>query len=540
MIKDLLNEAVPRAVGAVVGSVQNKIDEFANRAVSQTTEAWGSFKKLLADGKDNTVTSANTAFRKFEIENGYGPSEAEVDEMIREMSPLGEGTALDAYSNEAQLERQLEGQFTAAQVKSLIGQNTAEDQSHKVKLVEKGVDQVVFDIMPEVTENRNVEYEAVAPPQSPSAFQKYKGTTSTQWTVQATLTCRNTDEATENLRKLNVLRGWTMPFFGENTRVAYPDKLGAPPPVLEFSGWRNQMVGPVQVVITSLSWNFPQDVDYIPAKGFTRAAGNELDYTGELIHRYSYTGELIPFPAVIKLQITLVESFSTEQLNSFDLAEFRAGRFDKAFVQTVSSQSTQESTRVQLNAPGVAAEEAQTVVVNSNGSVSSEVTTQVEETEKQAVVSEVAEANVSQNESLPAETTIQRVGNTSPAAPGPTAPPPGSTEDGALRQKRSQLTKDIALAEQNAVTSQQAADRYTAKANQETNSALEFEAAAAAEQDAEKSAALSSSAQKAREQTEIASKRAQLLKKQTESSKQQAQQFRDELSALPAPTNTFG
>ena len=47
-----------------------------------------------------------------------------------------------------------------------------------VKLVEEGVVQVVFRVMPEIVESRTVQYDAIAPAQ-PGAFQKFKGTDST-------------------------------------------------------------------------------------------------------------------------------------------------------------------------------------------------------------------------------------------------------------------------------------------------------------------------------------------------------------------------
>jgi uncharacterized membrane protein YgcG len=167
--------------------------------------------------------------------------------------------------------------------------------------------------MPEVFESRTIEYEAVAPPQAPTAFQKYKGTSSVQWTVNATLTCRTTPEATENLNIMNRLRGWSMPYFGVNTAAKYPGLVGAPPPVLMLSGFRHQMIGPVPVVMTSLNWTFPQDVDYIPARSVEGV-------------------DNIPFPTVMKVTIQLVESFSTDQFNGFDLAEFFTGRMDRAWL----------------------------------------------------------------------------------------------------------------------------------------------------------------------------------------------------------------
>ena len=75
-------------------------------------------------------------------------------------------------------------------------------------------------------------------------------------------------------------------------------------------------MGPVPVVITSLNWNWPRDVDYIPAA--------------------SDDGQLIPFPVVIQVAIQCVESLSTQEFNNFNLADYRAGNFSTAFSKTPS------------------------------------------------------------------------------------------------------------------------------------------------------------------------------------------------------------
>jgi hypothetical protein len=187
-----------------------------------------------------------------------------------------------------------------------------EDRSHLFTLTEidqYGEDLYVLEflVLPEVTESRSVGYEPVQPAQFPGAFQKYKGTESVQWVVNAILISRTTAEATVNLRNMNMLRGWTMPFFGENTATMFPGKLGAPPPVLRFKGLRESMIGEVPVVITSLNWSWPRDVDYIPAVSPDGVASN------------------VPFPTVISIAIYLVESFSTTEFNQFDLDSYRMG-----------------------------------------------------------------------------------------------------------------------------------------------------------------------------------------------------------------------
>jgi hypothetical protein len=209
--------------------------------------------------------------------------------------------------------------YSASQINQLSGSNGAKS-AHQVFLTERGFEEntIIFEVMPEITENRNVDYEAIAPAQFPGAFQKYKGTQSTTWNVNVKFTARNTEEATRRYLQMSMLRGWTMPFFGQNTSQDFQKKLGAPPPVLKFGGWRG-LVGVVPVVMTSMNWQWPSDVDYIP----TSILGED--------------GQAIPFPTVMNIQITLVESFSSQEFNNFSLADFRQGQMTTAYSKKVSS-----------------------------------------------------------------------------------------------------------------------------------------------------------------------------------------------------------
>jgi hypothetical protein len=96
-----------------------------------------------------------------------------------------------------------------------------------------------------------------------------------------------------------------MPFFGDKQKSQFQGKLGAPPPVLTFSGWRG-LVGEVPVILSQLSWSWPKDCDWIP--------------TGIM-----HNGEEVPFPTVMIVSVNLIESFSPEQMNAFDLVSFRNG-----------------------------------------------------------------------------------------------------------------------------------------------------------------------------------------------------------------------
>lgn len=345
-IKSLLNSAeLPMVAGNVLSDVKTRANEVASK-VASTFSGAGSFKRLSDAAPSFDETSAQQAIQRAQLvaEDPTGMVMSSIDEEILSMSNSPwQGNAVDQLlADELQSSATQEDNVSASAINAAKAQ-AENDVEHMVRLVEPGIDEVTFRVMPEVVESRTVEYEAVAPPQFPSAFQKYKGTSSTQWSVNATLTCRTTAEATENLRILNVLRGWTVPFFGVKTGEQWPQKLGAPPPVLTFSGWRAQMVGPVQVVITSLNWNFPQDVDYIPA--------NEFMSDGQ------FTGRLIPFPTVIKIAIQLVESFSTDQMNGFSLADFRVGQFADAFAPLPRSNQPNEVAAVTSDAAQIAAQQ---------------------------------------------------------------------------------------------------------------------------------------------------------------------------------------
>lgn len=207
-----------------------------------------------------------------------------------------------------------EAKYSARVLKVEIGPDDSADRSHLVSLesiIDKKI--VEFLVMPEIVENRTVGYEPVAPTQFLGAFQKYKGTESTQWSINATFISRTSEEATKNLKNLNILRGWTMPFFGKNTASAYPDRIGAPPPVLMLKGLRKAIIGPMPVVITSLSWNWPKDVDYIPATSPDGSMNN------------------VPFPTIMQIAIQCVESLSTAEFNRFNLDDFIKGNMIDSF-----------------------------------------------------------------------------------------------------------------------------------------------------------------------------------------------------------------
>ena len=203
---------------------------------------------------------------------------------------------------------------------------------------------VVFDVTPDFIETRNVNYNTIEPIHAPGQIYTYKNTASRNFNVSnARMISRTQHEADKNLRRLQMLRGWTMPRFGIKSSTLDNDQatnrqtdaqlkqqldatqgrrddsieffgvevLGAPPQVLLLSAYSDnrsssgnriaQHIDRVPVVIQQLNIPYPSDVDYIP------------------------TTSGVPMPIIMTVDITLVETHSPAEYERFSLDDFSRG-----------------------------------------------------------------------------------------------------------------------------------------------------------------------------------------------------------------------
>lgn len=219
------------------------------------------------------------------------------------------------------------------------------------------IKQAAFDVTPNLNENRTVEYTAVQPVHMPGGIQVYKFTGSRVFELTTHLISRSPADALKNMQMLQLLRSWTMPFFGiasakfgssnnDSTAqklpatnfVPYQDAnetfnnqasaiqgggtngdvnlLGAPPEVLYLYGYStsqndgrqtgNVNINRIPVVLTSLGITYPEDVDYIPVSS-------------------SVDGKTEPFPVKMDVAISLTETHSPVEYERFDLMSFKKG-----------------------------------------------------------------------------------------------------------------------------------------------------------------------------------------------------------------------
>lgn len=184
---------------------------------------------------------------------------------------------------------------------------TTEDNPFKIRLVgSKTGYRVVFRVVPDFIENRNVNYKSLDPVHMPGNIQTFQSSSSRTFNISnIKIVSRTIAEATSNLQLLNTMRGWTMPHFGKDVSGGSETAFGAPPEVLYLSAFSDANsrghIYKVPVIINQLSIPYPADVDYIATS----------------------TGE--PFPTIMTVDMNLTETHSPTAYSNFDLAAYRKG-----------------------------------------------------------------------------------------------------------------------------------------------------------------------------------------------------------------------
>ena len=215
---------------------------------------------------------------------------------------------------------------------------------------------IAFDVTPEITETRNVNYKTLEPVHMPGGIHVYGNTSSRVFNINnIRLVSRTREEASKNLYRLNILRGWAMPYFGVNNTSL----VGAPPDVLSLSAYSTgprgsandpavsgsiderradnvaklTKTGPgvqdttnllkrtrptnlnnIPVVMQQISIPYPSDTDYISTM--------EKTFGGTTIK------EGVPFPTIMTVDVVLLETHSPLEFTTFNLTDYRQGLLD--------------------------------------------------------------------------------------------------------------------------------------------------------------------------------------------------------------------
>lgn len=212
------------------------------------------------------------------------------------------------------------------------------ENNYSVRLVsvasyikEMGRERVVFDVTPSFSESRTVTYTPVSPVHMPGEIQVFRNTKSRTFSIGAILVSRTISEAEKNMRYLQMLRGWQLPYFGNSSGLTEVNQnsdlkgmLGAPPDVLYLWAFSNTKIpdraslldttsgqnyslvnlNKIPVVLSSLNIVYPQGVTYIPTRE---------DGSGD------------PFPVKMEVNIELLETHSPMEYEQFSLQQYKNG-----------------------------------------------------------------------------------------------------------------------------------------------------------------------------------------------------------------------
>jgi len=183
----------------------------------------------------------------------------------------------------------------------------------KVKLVStspNNKDSVVFHITPTISESRIINYKSLSPVHMPGSVVVYTGTNNRTFDISdIKIASRTRTETSRNIEKLNLLRSWALPHFGSTGSSTGNDSLlGNPPEVLLLTAYsslnKRGNIYKIPVVLTRLSIQYPNDVDYVDSmKG-------------------------VPFPALTSIDLGLTETHSPDEFSKFDLSMFKTGTLD--------------------------------------------------------------------------------------------------------------------------------------------------------------------------------------------------------------------
>lgn len=220
--------------------------------------------------------------------------------------------------------------------------------SFKVRLSSGDGDTIILDAMPTIDESRSASYDPVNIIHHPGEILKYRSTSSRTWGIQTRLVSRTPEEAAKNLKYVNIIRSWVMPYHGLGTANALGQeqgsKLGAPPPIITLQGYGDKMIGPITCVLESYNWSWPNDVDYIRTEG-----------------------DGVPFPVIISVSLSLKEALSPAEYSGFNIFAYREGLLggDTGAFKSISATAAPTST-----SPPTAADRNNKSEAQSSGNVS--------------------------------------------------------------------------------------------------------------------------------------------------------------------------
>lgn len=176
---------------------------------------------------------------------------------------------------------------------------------------------LVYPTTPQVTIAHSASYNTLNPTHTNYPYLQYQHSSVEDITITGAFPVENETDGRYWIAAVHFLRSITKMFYGSSTN------LGAPPPIVNLSGYGDFIFNQVPVVVKLFTMDLPNDVDYIkvPIAGGFSTSNNSSSY--------SYV------PVLSNLNITLQPTYSRDETSKFNLDEFAKGGYigkNKGFI----------------------------------------------------------------------------------------------------------------------------------------------------------------------------------------------------------------
>ena len=218
-------------------------------------------------------------------------------------------------------------------------------------------DGVIFPYVPQIQTNYQAKYDPYDLVHSNYRGYFYRGSSVNEVQITGTFTAQDTKEAEYVLAVIHFFRSVTKMFYGKDAL------RGAPPPLVELSGFGAYQFNNHPCVVSNFNYNLPNNVNYVrvtpnnqglnltprrnlagtPSSntldsitnrlrnaGLPRGATPERQSLGEVVGTVSGVGQTTYVPTKIELQITLLPIQTRQQVSQqFSLENFANGNLIK-------------------------------------------------------------------------------------------------------------------------------------------------------------------------------------------------------------------
>jgi hypothetical protein len=142
--------------------------------------------------------------------------------------------------------------------------------------------EVIFEASIPIGESRSASYDPYSIVHLPTDIFSFRSTSARRFNLTGNLVSRTPKEASQNAKYIDLIRSWLLPDFGAS---------GATPPILRLSGYANNNIDNVPVVLNTYSITFPDNVDYIFQGG-------------------------LPMPVIMNITLDLSEAYSPAEVTA--------------------------------------------------------------------------------------------------------------------------------------------------------------------------------------------------------------------------------